>query len=206
MKRGCRTADLVLTCSCCGWCSTASSPGRSCSAGAGPSLVPALDRRRPVPPRLRAPKAALLLLVAVPRRYRAFERRGGPHRARRRRRRDRSGFLDIPLDCATRTASRCSPASSRRRRVPCGPSWRSDRAALTLHVLDLRDEQRWIDTIKRRYETADGDLRMSALLAGDRFAQMCCLPGHGLCGRPAAARPDARRTACWRSTRSTSAR
>ena len=27
-----------------------------------------------------------------------------------------------------------------------------DGATLTLHVLDLRDEQAWIDTIKQRYE------------------------------------------------------
>ena len=27
-----------------------------------------------------------------------------------------------------------------------------DGATLTLHVLDLRDERRWIDTIKQRYE------------------------------------------------------
>lgn len=64
----------------------------------------------------------------------------------------RSGFLDVPLDlrdphglAALATIVTSTP----------GTVWvdlSRDGATLTLHVLDLRDEKAWIDTIKQRYE------------------------------------------------------
>ncbi|MEO7774175.1 MAG: Na+/H+ antiporter subunit E [Steroidobacteraceae bacterium] len=64
----------------------------------------------------------------------------------------RSGFLEIPLDlrdphglAALATIVTSTP----------GTIWvdlSRDGATLTLHVLDLLDEQTWINTIKKRYE------------------------------------------------------
>jgi multicomponent K+:H+ antiporter subunit E len=63
-----------------------------------------------------------------------------------------SGFLDVPLDlrdphglAALATIFTATPGT-----VWSGLS--SDGRTLTLHVLDLRDEQEWIRLIKERYE------------------------------------------------------
>lgn len=65
----------------------------------------------------------------------------------------RSGFLDIPLDlrdphglAALATIITATPGT-----VWAGQS--ADGSRLTLHVLDLDDEQRWIAYIKNRFET-----------------------------------------------------
>lgn len=65
----------------------------------------------------------------------------------------RSGFLDIPLDlrdphglAALATIITATPGT-----VWAGQS--ADGTCLTLHVLDLDDEQQWIDYIKGRFET-----------------------------------------------------
>jgi multicomponent K+:H+ antiporter subunit E len=64
----------------------------------------------------------------------------------------RSGFLDIPLDlrdphglAALATIITATPGT-----VWAGQS--ADGTCLTLHVLDLDDEQHWIDYIKKRFE------------------------------------------------------
>lgn len=64
----------------------------------------------------------------------------------------RSGFLEIPLDlrdphglAALATIITATPGT-----VWAGQS--ADGTRLTLHVLDLDDEQRWIDYIKTRFE------------------------------------------------------
>lgn len=64
----------------------------------------------------------------------------------------RSGFVAIPLELQDRTALAilaCIITSTP------GTAWVDYNAAsnrLTIHVLDLTDEQAWIDTIKHRYE------------------------------------------------------
>jgi multicomponent K+:H+ antiporter subunit E len=71
---------------------------------------------------------------------------GGPERRRN------SGFLDIPLDL--RDPHGLAVLACIVNSTP-GTVWAElsdDRSLLTLHVLDLRDEQAWIDTIKTRYE------------------------------------------------------
>jgi multicomponent K+:H+ antiporter subunit E len=63
-----------------------------------------------------------------------------------------SGFLKIPLDLRDEhglAVLACIVTSTP------GTVWSGlspDRSTLTLHVLDLRDEQGWIRTIKQRYE------------------------------------------------------
>lgn len=64
----------------------------------------------------------------------------------------RSGFVEIPLDlrdphglAALATIITATPGT-----VWSGQS--ADGSTLTLHVLDLDDEQRWIDYIKQRFE------------------------------------------------------
>ncbi len=64
----------------------------------------------------------------------------------------RSGFVDIPLDlrdphglAALATIITATPGT-----VWGGQS--ADGTVLTLHVLDLDDEQRWVDYIKTRFE------------------------------------------------------
>jgi multicomponent K+:H+ antiporter subunit E len=64
----------------------------------------------------------------------------------------RSGFLEVPLDM--RDPHGVAALSTIVTSTP-GTIWvdlSADGATLTLHVLDLRDEQAWIDTIKQRYE------------------------------------------------------
>ncbi len=108
---------------------------------------------RPMQPRLHRPKVALLLLlrvfVDILRSNVAVARIVLGLRADRV---VRSGFLEIPLDlrdpyglAALATIVTSTP----------GTIWVDlslDGATLTLHVLDLRDEQTWINTIKQRYE------------------------------------------------------
>jgi multicomponent K+:H+ antiporter subunit E len=108
---------------------------------------------RPAQPRLHRPRALLLLLwrvfvdvlhsnVAVGRIVLGLVSQ----------REIRSSFLEVPLDlrdphglAALATIVTSTP----------GAVWvnlSNDGATLTLHVLDLRDEQEWIDIIKQRYE------------------------------------------------------
>ena len=69
-----------------------------------------------------------------------------------RRRRSSAGFMDIPLDLREPhglAALACIVTATP------GTVWAGlspDGAILTLHVLDLQDEQAWIDTIKLHYE------------------------------------------------------
>jgi multicomponent K+:H+ antiporter subunit E len=108
---------------------------------------------RPLQPRLRRPQMAFLLLwrvlvdilrsnVAVARIVLGLQGR----------RRIRSGFLDVPLDL--RDPHGLAVLAAIVTSTP-GTIWVNlslDGSTLTLHVLDLRDEQAWIDTIKQRYE------------------------------------------------------
>lgn len=67
-------------------------------------------------------------------------------------RRQHSGFMGIPLDL--RDAHGLAVLSAIVNSTP-GTVWAElsdDHTVLVLHVLDLRDEQGWIDTIKNRYE------------------------------------------------------
>ena len=109
---------------------------------------------RPLHPRLRRPHMALVLLwrvlvdilrsnVAVARIVLGLN----GNRA------IRSGFLRVPLDmrdphglAALATIVTSTPGTIW---VDLSP----DGATLTLHVLDLRDEKAWINTIKQRYES-----------------------------------------------------
>jgi multicomponent K+:H+ antiporter subunit E len=63
-----------------------------------------------------------------------------------------SGFIDIPLEL--RDPHGLSILAAIVTSTP-GTAWAGlsdDGKTLTLHVLDLKDEQEWIDTIKQRYE------------------------------------------------------
>ncbi|HEU5136192.1 MAG TPA: Na+/H+ antiporter subunit E [Steroidobacteraceae bacterium] len=123
--------------------------------GLGVSTLMVLGFRvvRPVQPTLRRPLRALLLLwrvfvdilrsnVAVARIVLGLNGK----------RTLRSGFLDVPLDM--RDPNGLAALATIVTSTP-GTVWvdlSPDGATLTLHVLDLRDEQAWIDTIKQRYE------------------------------------------------------
>jgi multicomponent K+:H+ antiporter subunit E len=123
--------------------------------GLAVSLLMVLGFRavRPLQPRLRKPQMALLLLwrvfvdilrsnVAVARIVLGLNGTREIY----------SGFLDIPLDM--RDPHGLAALSTIVTSTP-GTIWVDlslDGATLTLHVLDLRDEQAWIDTIKQRYE------------------------------------------------------
>lgn len=66
--------------------------------------------------------------------------------------RQRSNFMDIPLEM--RDIHGLAALSAIINSTP-GTVWADlsdDRTVLTIHVLDLDDEQRWIDMIKNRYE------------------------------------------------------
>lgn len=124
--------------------------------GLGVSLLMVFGFRavRPLVPRLRRPHMALLLLwrvfvdiiqsnVAVARIVLGLTGRREIH----------SGFLEIPLDL--RDPHGLAALSTIVTSTP-GTIWvdlSQDGATLTLHVLDLHDEQAWIDTIKQRYES-----------------------------------------------------
>jgi multicomponent K+:H+ antiporter subunit E len=108
---------------------------------------------RPVQPSLRRPQMALLLLwrvfvdilrsnVAVARIVLGLNGN----------REIRSGFLEVPLDL--RDPNGLAALATIVTSTP-GTVWVDlsvDGATLTLHVLDLRDEQAWIGIIKQRYE------------------------------------------------------
>jgi multicomponent K+:H+ antiporter subunit E len=108
---------------------------------------------RPLQPRLRRPQMAFLLLwrvfidilrsnVAVGRIVLGLNGKREIH----------SGFLKVPLDM--RDPHGVAALSTIVTSTP-GTIWVDlslDGATLTLHVLDLHDEQAWIDTIKQRYE------------------------------------------------------
>lgn len=69
-----------------------------------------------------------------------------------RRRRVRSGFVDIPLEL--RDPHALSMLAAIITSTP-GTAWAgisADGSVLKLHVLDLKDESEWIRTIKERYE------------------------------------------------------
>jgi len=115
--------------------------------------VPYATRRiRPLQPRLRRPGAMLRLfavvLVDVVRSciHVSAIILGKPQR------RQRSGFIGIPLDL--RDPYGLAVLSTIIKSTP-GTVWAevsADRRWLMIHVLDLHDEQWWIDTIKGRYE------------------------------------------------------
>jgi multicomponent K+:H+ antiporter subunit E len=108
---------------------------------------------RPLQPRLRRPQVALLLLWRVSldilRSNLAVGRIVlGLHG----RRQIRSGFLEVPLDL--RDPHGLAALAAIVTSTP-GTVWVDlsvDGSTLTLHVLDLRDEQALIQTIKQRYE------------------------------------------------------
>jgi len=115
--------------------------------------VPHATRRmRPLQPRLHRPGTMLRLLVTV---LGDIVRSciqvsaiilGKPHR------RERSGFMSLPLDL--RDPHGLAVLSAIINSTP-GTVWAelsADRRWLMIHVLDLHDEQWWIDTIKNRYE------------------------------------------------------
>lgn len=109
---------------------------------------------RPLQPRLHRPGAALLLLwrvftdilrsnVAVGRIVLGLHGTRTIH----------SAFLEVPL--TMRDPHGLAALSTIVTATP-GTIWvnlSNDSATLTLHVLDLRDERAWIDTIKQRYES-----------------------------------------------------
>jgi multicomponent K+:H+ antiporter subunit E len=108
---------------------------------------------RPLQPRLRRPQIALLLLwrvsIDVLRSNLAVGRIVlGLHGSRQ----IRSGFLEVPLDL--RDPHGLAALAAIVTSTP-GTIWVDlsvDGRTLTLHVLDLRDEQALINTIKQRYE------------------------------------------------------
>jgi multicomponent K+:H+ antiporter subunit E len=108
---------------------------------------------RPLQPRLRRPQIALLLLwrvsIDILRSNLAVGRIVlGLHG----RRQIRSGFLEVPLDL--RDPHGLAALAAIVTSTP-GTIWVDlsvDGRTLTLHVLDLRDEQALINTIKQRYE------------------------------------------------------
>lgn len=71
---------------------------------------------------------------------------GGPER------RQHSGFMDIPLELHDPHGLAVLAAIVNSTPGTVWAELSEDRSLLTLHVLDLRDEQAWIDTIKTRYE------------------------------------------------------
>lgn len=116
-------------------------------------LVLGLDRLRPVPPRVRAPAAIARLvgraMVDIVRSNFAVAR---IVLDKDRRRRIRSGFVDVPLD--VRDPHALAVLAMIVTSTP-GTVWAGlapDGASLTLHVLDLRDEAQVIRIIKQRYE------------------------------------------------------
>ena len=108
---------------------------------------------RPVHPRLRRPASALRLLGRVTldilrSNYNVARILLGLTGGRE----IRSGFVDIPLKM--RDPHGLATLAAIVTSTP-GTVWTSlseDGATLTLHVLDLTEDQLWIDTIKQRYE------------------------------------------------------
>lgn len=67
-------------------------------------------------------------------------------------RRRTSGFLSIPLDLQDRYGLAILAAIITSTPGTLWVDFNSAKSILTLHVLDLIDEEIWVDTIKRRYE------------------------------------------------------
>ena len=115
--------------------------------------VPALTAgTRPLRPRIRRPWLLLRLAAVVAADVLASSVRvatiilGGAER------RQHSGFMDIPLDLHDPHGLAVLAAIVNSTPGTVWAELSEDRSLLTLHVLDLRDEQAWIDTIKTRYE------------------------------------------------------
>jgi multicomponent K+:H+ antiporter subunit E len=113
----------------------------------------ALRAARPVQPRLRRPLVALRLaarvLLDIVRSNLAV---GRIILGLVRRREVRSGFLRVPLDL--RDPHGLAVLAAIITSTP-GTIWvdlTRDGRTLTLHVLDLQDEEQWVHTIKQRYE------------------------------------------------------
>jgi multicomponent K+:H+ antiporter subunit E len=131
------------------------SPGQVLlGAGVSALMVSLFRAVRPVHPRLRRPASALRLLGRVLRDILASNYHvarivlgltGG--------RKIASGFVDIPLKL--RDPHGLATLAAIVTSTP-GTVWANlsdDGTVLTLHVLDLTDEQAWRDIIKQRYET-----------------------------------------------------
>lgn len=123
--------------------------------GVGVSLLMVFRFRavRPVHPRLRRPASALRLLGRVTldilkSNYNVARIVLGLTGGRE----IRSGFVEIPLKMRDPhgLATLAAIVTSTPGTVWAGLS--EDGATLTLHVLDLTEDQLWIDTIKQRYE------------------------------------------------------
>lgn len=115
--------------------------------------VPALTAgTRPLRPRIRRPWLLLRLAAVVLVDVLASCVRvsaiilGGSER------RQHSGFMDIPLDLHDPHGLAVLAAIVNSTPGTVWAELSEDRRLLTLHVLDLRDEQAWINTIKTRYE------------------------------------------------------
>ena len=67
-------------------------------------------------------------------------------------RRQHSGFMDIPLELHDPHGLAVLAAIVNSTPGTVWAELSEDRSLLTLHVLDLRDEKAWSDTIKSRYE------------------------------------------------------
>lgn len=128
-------------------------PGHLLLAAALALVVPALTAgTRPLRPRIRRPWLLLRLaavvfadvLVSCVRVTAVIL--GGPERRRH------SGFMDVPLDLQDPHGLAVLAAIVNSTPGTVWAELSEDRSLLTLHVLDLRDEQAWIDTIKTRYE------------------------------------------------------
>ena len=109
---------------------------------------------RPVHPRLRRPASMLLLFGRV-----SMDILRSNYNVARivlgltGKREIKSGFVEIPL--ALRDPHGLATLAAIVTSTP-GTVWANlseDGATLTLHVLDLTEEQLWIDTIKQRYES-----------------------------------------------------
>ncbi len=116
-------------------------------------LMLAAAKLRPVHPRLSSPFTAVKLVFVVLQDI--IRSNIGVARIVLGLVRDRevhSGFIDIPLEL--RDPHGLSVLAAIVTSTP-GTSWAGlseDGATLTLHVLDLIDEEEWIQTIKQRYE------------------------------------------------------
>jgi multicomponent K+:H+ antiporter subunit E len=126
-----------------------------CLLGLAVSLLMVFGFRavRPVQPRLRRPARAFVLLARVS----VDILRSNYNVAKivlglTGKREVKSGFIDIPLDL--RDPHGLAMLAAIVTSTP-GTVWTylsEDGATLTLHVLDLTDEEAWVATIKQRYE------------------------------------------------------
>ena len=67
-------------------------------------------------------------------------------------RREQSGFMSIPLDLRDPHGLAVLSAIINSTPGTCWSELSADGRLLMIHVLDLHDEQWWVDTIKTRYE------------------------------------------------------